>query len=90
MTGPVCPSGTSITSVSNGSSVTPVVIAENHMRLADRQFIAFAPHGLDEHGEMQDAAARDRELFGARDGFHAQRDVLLNLLEKPLSAGDDW
>ena len=35
----------------------PVDLADEHLRLADRQLEAFAPHDLGEHGELQLAAA---------------------------------
>ena len=55
------------------------------MRLADRELEALAAHGLDEYGEVQDAAAGDGKLLGADDGFDAQRDVLLQFLHQPLA-----
>ena len=62
-----------------------VVVVEDHVRLADGKLETFAAHGLDEHGEVQDAAAGDRELLGAGDRLDAEGDVLLQLLHQPLA-----
>ena len=62
-----------------------VALVEDHLRLADGDFVALAAHGLDEHGEVQDAAAGDGELLGAGDRLDPQGDVFLQLLQQPLA-----
>ena len=77
--------------ISNGSSVMPSSLAGDDARLADRQLVAFAAHGLDQHRQVQQAAAGDGERIGAFDGLDPQGDVLFQLLHQPLAqvpAGD--
>ena len=50
-----------------------------HLRLADGQFIALAPHVLDQDGQVQFAATGDAEHVGIGGVFDAQRDVALEL-----------
>ena len=49
-----------------------VVLAQNHVRLADRKLVAFAAHRFDQHRKMQQAAAGDDELLGPFERFDAQ------------------
>ena len=67
-----------------------VVLVQDHLRLADRKLVAFAAHGLDEHGEVQDAAAGDGELLGAGDRLDAQGDVLLQFAAAAARGGGGW
>ena len=53
--------------------------------LADLQLVAFAAHGLDEDGQMQDAATEDGPLVLAVGGLNAQREVLLQFLFEALA-----
>ena len=48
-----------------------VDVPEDDLGFPDGQFVALAPHGLDQHGEMQEAAARNRE----RVAFFARLDA---------------
>ena len=57
----------------------------------DAQFVAFAPHGFDEDGKMQFAAAADFEFVRVVHFFDAQRDVVDEFAVKALldlAAGD--
>ena len=57
---------------------------QQHPRAADRELVAFAAHGLDQHRELQLAAARDVEtVAGFRPG-DPDRDVALGLAPQPL------
>ena len=58
---------------------------EDDPRLRDHQLVALAAHGLDEHGQVQLAAARDLEGVGRFGLVHAQRDVGLHLFEQALA-----
>src|SRR5262249_53445427 len=52
-----------------------VFVAHDDFRLADHQFKAFAPHGFDEDGELQFAAAENAEGFGRVGVFDANGNV---------------
>ena len=82
-------SGTSTTRLSNGSSTTPSRGAES-LAACPRNIVALAAHGLDEHGEVEDAASGHRELLGARNGLDAQGHVALQLLAAADRGGDGW
>ena len=59
--------------------------------LSDLQFVAFAPHGLDEDGEMQYAAAVDEERVGRAGLFDAHGQVFFEFVVEALAnvaAGD--
>ena len=74
-----------MTASSYGSVVLPfVVVLEDDLRLADAQLVAFAAHRLDEHGEVELAAARDAEHAGVGGVLDAQRDVALELALEAL------
>ena len=62
----------------------PVDLLGQHLRLADRQLEALAAHHLDEHRELQLAAALHLPGVGARGRQHAQRDVADELRVEPL------
>ncbi len=66
--GPSGPCGTSTTSDSNGSCGHAVALVEDDLGLADRQLVALAAHGLDEHRQVQQPAAGDVERLGPLDG----------------------
>src|SRR6185369_9884323 len=55
------------------------VLAIEHARAADRELEAFAAHGLDQHAELQFAAARDLEGVTAFRFLHLDRDVAFGL-----------
>src|ERR1700685_4590889 len=52
-----------------------VFVADDDFRLAHHQLKAFAPHRLDQHGDLKSAAAEDAEGFGRVRVFHANRNV---------------
>ena len=54
-----------------------VDLAHEDLRLADLEFVPFAAHGLDQDGQMQDAASVDVPLVFAVGGFDAEREVAL-------------
>ncbi len=60
-----------------------VDLARQHLRLADRELEALAAHQLDEHRELQLAAALHLPRVGARGREHAERDVADELLVEP-------
>ena len=61
-----------------------VDLARDHLRLADRQLEALAPHRLDEHGELQLAAALHLPGVAAVGVHHADRDVAHQLPLEPV------
>ena len=85
-TGPANSSSRSITTSSTGSRLWPVCgsTAQQHARAADRELEALAPHGLDQHGELQLAAAGDLEGVAAGRRGDPDRDVALGLAPQPL------
>ena len=78
-------SGTSIESRSIGSWTTAVDLARHDLRLADRELEALAPHRLDEHGELELAAALHLPGVGALGVEHAHGDVADELLLEPVA-----
>ena len=57
---------------------------EDHLRLRHAQLVALAPHRLDQHGQVELAAAGDAEHAGVRGVLDAQRDVALQLALEAL------
>ena len=77
-----------MTASSYGSSVLPFVVGlEDDLRLADAQLVAFAAHRLDEHRQVELAAARHAEHAGVGGVLDAQRDVALELALQALARG---
>ena len=62
-----------------------VFFMEDDFRLRDLQFVAFAPHGFDQDGQMQLAPARNAELVGGVGVFDAQGDIGLKFFHQPLA-----
>ena len=62
----------------------PSISSHEHLRLADGQLEALAAHQLDEHRELQLAAALHLPGVRAAGREHAQRDVADELLVEPL------
>ena len=68
-----------------GSSRSPFALGlEQHARTADRDLEAFAAHRLDQHAELQFAAARDLERAVARLA-DLDRDIALGLAQEALA-----
>ena len=65
--------------------LVPLAVDElrQHLGLADRELEALAAHDLDEHGQLQLAAALHLPDLGALGGEDAQRDVADELLLEP-------
>ena len=82
VTTPMYSSGTSIATRSTGSCRLPSISRVEHLRLADRQLEALAAHQLDEHRELQLAAALHLPRVRARGREDAQRDVADELLRR--------
>ena len=61
------------------------LLTEDDTGLADREFVALATHRLDQHGEVQQAAARHGELLRALDRVDPQCDVSFQLLHEPVA-----
>src|SRR6185312_11589758 len=57
---------------------------EDNFGAVHRKLVAFAPHRLDEDGEVQFAAAADDELVRGIAVLDAQRDIRLDFAEQPL------
>ena len=63
----------------------PVLFPENHLGLRDLQFIAFAPHGLDEDRQVQlSAAGHQKRVRGIR-FIDAQRDIGLQFFIEAIA-----
>ena len=62
-----------------------LVALVDDLRAGDREFVAFAPHGLDEDGQVEFAAAGDLERIGGLGLFDAHGDVRLDFLEEPVT-----
>ena len=62
-----------------------VDLARDDLRLADRELEAFAPHRLDEHRELELAAALHFPRVGTLGRQDAQRDVADELLRSAAS-----
>ena len=58
---------------------------EDDFRLGNLKLVAFAAHGLDQHGQMQLASARYTELVGRVRVFDPQGDIGLKLFHQPLA-----
>ena len=56
-----------------------------HARPADRQLEALAAHGLDQHRQLQLAAAGDLEGVAARRRAHPDRDIALGLAQQSVA-----
>ena len=67
-----------------------VVLVEHHVRLADRELIALAAHGFDQHRQVQHAAAEDLERIGAIGRLDAEGDVALQLFEQAAREVAGW
>ena len=67
-----------------------VPVVQDHLRLADRQFVALAAHRFDQHAQVQQPAARDGERVGAGDRLDAQGDVPFQLAVKAGRADAGW
>src|SRR5207253_2917854 len=68
-----------------------LILAHDHVRLADAQFVSFATHVLNENAQVQEAATADLECAFVFRFFDLQRDVRFELLHQPLAkiaAGD--
>ena len=76
-------SGTSIVSSSTGSCTLPSISRIDDLRLADGELETLAPHRLDEHRELQLAAALHLPRVGSLGREHAQRHVADELLLQP-------
>ena len=64
-------------------AVLTVDLFADHMRLGDGEFIAFAPHGLNKDGDVQNAASADFESVA--EFFHTQGNVAFRFFEKTLA-----
>ncbi len=62
-----------------------VVFMEDHFGPGHLQLVALAAHRLDQHRQLQLAAAGDQQAVGAVRILHAQRDVRLELAIEPLA-----
>ena len=60
-------------------------LVEDHVGLADRQLVALAAHGLDQHGQVQHAAAGHGVGIAARHRPDPQGDVAFQFAEQPLA-----
>jgi hypothetical protein len=58
-------------------------VAEQHARAADRQLEAFAAQRLDQHAELELAAAGDLEAVVVGGGGDPDRDIALGLALEP-------
>ena len=74
-----------MTSSSSGSCSLPSIVARQDFRLADLQFVAFAPHHLDQNGELQFAAAHHLERIGAARFFDPDGDVGQQFFVQPVA-----
>ena len=61
-----------------------LALSGDHAGAADGQLEAFAPHGLDQHAQLQLAAARHLERFRFRAFGDADGDVALRLAQQPV------
>ena len=59
-------------------------LLDDDVGLAHLQFVAFAAHGLDQHREVQHAAAEDVERVGRGARGHAQGEILLQFAVEAL------
>ena len=86
---PMYCSRVSMTRCSTGSVAWPsIVLAGDDLGARDLELVALAAHRLDQHGEMQFAAAGDDEFVGAGAIIDAQADIGLQLaIEARREAG---
>ena len=68
---------------SYGSWISPFDRVEQHLRARDLQLEALAAHLLDEHGQLELAAAADLERLGGLGGQDLDRDVAEDLAVQP-------
>ena len=61
-----------------------VDLLADHLRFGDGEFIPFAAHGFDQHGQMEHSASGNLECF-AVDIFNPQRNVAFDLLVEPFA-----
>jgi hypothetical protein len=74
-----------------GLAALAVALLQHHARPGHCKFIAFAPHVLEQDGEMQLAATKDRKHVGIRGVLDPERHVGQQLAREPLAqvaAGD--
>ncbi len=69
----------------DGSKHEPVELARQHLWLADGQLESFAAHDLDQHRELELAAALHFPDLRLRGRLDAQRDVADELLLEPAA-----
>mgnify|MGYP003694780515 CR=1 FL=1 len=62
-----------------------VLLASDDRRLRDLQLVALAAHGLDQHGELELAAAGDPQRVGRAGLLDPQAHVLARLGKEPLA-----
>ena len=63
----------------------PSIALGDDLRLADHEFVTFAPHHLDQNGKLQFAAAQHLERIGGAGVFDAQRNVGQQLFFQALA-----
>ena len=64
---------------SYGSWIPLVGVVEDHLRAADGELVALAAHLLDQHGQLELAAAADLERVAGLGGVDLDRDVAEDL-----------
>jgi hypothetical protein len=85
-TTPECSSSTSMTTSSIGSSsLAALVLLHDDARTRHGKLEAFAAHGLDQHGELQFAAAGDVERILVGGFLDLQRDIAFGFLEQAVA-----
>ena len=62
-----------------------VLLAQNHARAADGELETLAAHVLDQHCELQFAAARDLERVAVGAGRDADRDIAFGFAQQALA-----
>ena len=89
---PACSSSTSMTTSSIGSSRSPaLVLLHDDARTRDGELEAFAAHGLDQHRQLQFAAAGDVEAVLVGGFLDLQRDIAFGFAQQAVAddaAGD--
>ena len=68
-------SGTSIVTRSTGSCATASISRRDDLGVADGELEALAAHRLDEHRQLELAAAEDLDASGVSVGLDAEREV---------------
>ena len=61
------------------------MVLRQDLRLADHQLVAFAPHHLDQDGQLQFAAAHHPERFRSARLLHSNRDIGQQFLVQPVA-----